>query len=412
MNETKKVNSIAKKLNREWILKLVSIYLIIDVVFFMILVFVMCYIAEETGSGDFQLFHDRTFHDSNYLRNLKYTVTYQDSPLQTVEFGMFVIRSIVITGWIAIIQIINIAWNIISNSYSIKSKLAPLNDMATKAEKLSSMAFDDQKYQNLEDAISSMTDDVLGASLHTDDPDLKGIEIALNNLLDRMRDAYKNQSRFVSDASHELRTPIAVIQGYVNMLDRWGKEDEKILNESIEAIKHESENMKKLVEQLLFLARGDSGRNPINIEEFSLTEVIREVYEESLMIDENHVYTFAEGEEDVKVAADISMIKQAARILVDNAAKYSEEHGTISISVGSNADGKAFFAVQDEGIGMSEEDAKHAFERFYRSDVARNRKTGGTGLGLSIAKWIVNRHNGYFEVLSREGLGTRIKVVI
>lgn len=412
MNESKKVNSIAKKLNREWILKLASIYVIIDVVFFMILVFVMCFVSEETGSGSFQLLHNRDFVESNYLRELKYSVTYDQNPIQVVPLGVFIIRSIVITGWIVIIQIINISWNIISNSYSIRIKLSPLNDMAKKAEQLSSIAFDDQKYQNLEDAISNMTDDVLGASLHTEDPDLKGIEIALNSLLDRMRDAYKQQSRFVSDASHELRTPIAVIQGYVNMLDRWGKEDEKILNESIEAIKHESENMKKLVEQLLFLARGDSGRNPITIEEFSLTEVIREVYEESLMIDENHIYTFKEGEEDVKIAADISMIKQAARILVDNAAKYSEEHGAINISVGKNNDGKAFFAVQDEGIGMSEEDAKHAFERFYRSDVARDRKTGGTGLGLSIAKWIVNRHSGYFEVLSREGLGTRIKVIL
>ena len=81
-----------------------------------------------------------------------------------------------------------------------------------------------------------------------------------------MRETYRQQSRFVSDASHELRTPIAVIRGYADMLDRWGKEDESILDESIDAIKNESEHMQKLVEQLLFLARGDSGRNNLRIE--------------------------------------------------------------------------------------------------------------------------------------------------
>ena len=95
---------------------------------------------------------------------------------------------------------------------------------------------------------------------------LAGIENALNDLLERMRASYKQQVQFVSDASHELRTPIAVIQGYVNMLHRWGKDDQAILTESIEAIKNESEHMQKLVEQLLFLARGDSNRQTTGYE--------------------------------------------------------------------------------------------------------------------------------------------------
>ena len=100
-----------------------------------------------------------------------------------------------------------------------------------------------------------------------------------------MRESHRQQERFVSDASHELRTPIAVIQGYVNMLDRWGKDDEQVLKESIEALKNESEHMKNLVEQLLFLARGDSGRNTLHIEDLNLTEMVSDVMEESAMID-------------------------------------------------------------------------------------------------------------------------------
>lgn len=119
--------------------------------------------------------------------------------------------------------------------------------------------------------------------LATGDKDLKSLEVAINNLLERMRRIYRQQNQFVSDASHELRTPIAVIQGYVNMLDRWGKDDEEILNESIEALKNESQHMKELVEQLLFLARGDCGRNTLKKETLNLTDIIRQVCEESEM---------------------------------------------------------------------------------------------------------------------------------
>ena len=215
----------------------------------------------------------------------------------------------------------------------------------------------------------------------------------------------------MSDASHELRTPIAVIKGYADMLDRWGKNDEKILEESITAIKNEAKHMNELVEQLLFLARGDSGRQPVNIEEVSLYDLMKEVYEESLMIDESHIYEF-KGEPGVKAMVDVAMIKQSARILIDNAAKYTQPRERIIIGCFYNAQKRPAFYIQDNGMGMNENDVKHVFERFYRADNARYSKQQGNGLGLSIAKWIVDRHGGYFEVLSREEIGTRITVVL
>ena len=109
-------------------------------------------------------------------------------------------------------------------------------------------------------------------------------------MITKIQEAKKSQVRFVSDASHELRTPIAVIQGYVNMLDRWGKDDPEILNEAVEALKNESEHMKELIEQLLFLARGDSGRNSLNRRDFFFEEMLHDLWEESLMIDEKHQY--------------------------------------------------------------------------------------------------------------------------
>jgi len=204
------------------------------------------------------------------------------------------------------------------------------------------------------------------------------------------------------------------------MLDRWGKNDEKILDESIEAIKSETEHMKKLVEQLLFLARGDSGKTKLTIEAFSLNEMMHEVYEESCMIDKEHTYSLSTEDSDIILNGDISMLKQTARILIDNAAKYAPADSVITlktcfkerISETGIYERHPAIVIQDEGIGIAGSDVSHMFERFYRSDPARTKDGGGTGLGLSIAKWIVDRHGGYFEVLSREEIGTRISVIL
>ncbi len=303
----------------------------------------------------------------------------------------------------------------------IRRKLKPLNDLAIKTERLSSLPLDTSKFESLEQAIENLSPNSPDAKISTGDKDLASIEVALNNLIYRMRESQKKQARFVSDASHELRTPIAVIQGYVNMLDRWGKEDESILEESIEALKHESEHMKELVEQLLFLARGENGKNTLHYSEFDLCQVIHEVWEESLMIDDEHCYEFVSDkgsalDEDgnlnippIKICGDVAMIKQSVRIFVQNAAKYSTKGATIQFRVKTKGD-MVGYVVQDEGIGMQSEDVVHIFEPFYRSDKARNGNTGGSGLGLSIAKWIVDAHDGKIEVLSSPEIGTRFTV--
>lgn len=164
--------------------------------------------------------------------------------------------------------------------------------------------------------------------------------------------------------------------------------------------------MKYLVEQLLFLARGDAGRTAVNKVNVNLNSLMQEVYEESLMIDENHIYKYKCPEEEIFVFADEGLLKQAVRILVDNAAKYTNGKDEIILSVGVSNDNEAYLQVQDSGIGMKEADIEHMFERFYRADEARS--FNGTGLGLSIAKWIVDKHEGHFEIVSREELGTRI----
>ena len=320
------------------------------------------------------------------------------------------------TAVLLVSQVISLL-DFFNDTRRVRRTLQPLNDLAVAAEAIGQAAASTDpmaadKMATLEQAIERATVD--SPTVSTGDRDLRSIEVALNGLLRQMHEAKLQQMRFVSDASHELRTPIAVIQGYVNMLDRWGKTDESVLDESIEALKAESDHMQELVEQLLFLARGDSGRNSLNRVDVSLAEVVHEVWEESCMIDANHVYECSVTEADLQnprllTEGDLGMLKQSLRIIVQNAEKYSPAGSTIKLAV--RRDGtQVCYVVQDEGIGMSEQDVRHIFERFYRAEGARDGEAEGSGLGLSIAKWIVDAHEGSIEVVSREGVGTRFTV--
>ena len=292
----------------------------------------------------------------------------------------------------------------------VRRYLRPIDDIAQVTESISAHGFDESKFHSLEAAIDHLNGASPDEQLHVGDSDLAGLETAVNNLIVRMHNGYRQQVRFVDDASHELRTPIAVIQGYADMLDRWGKTDEKVLNESIRAIRTEAEHMKTLVEQLLFLARGDAGRQELKLEDTDLAALVREVYEESRMIDPGHEYA-ADLSDAVPVRADPALLKQAVRILTDNARKYSPA-GT-RITLRAYMDGPDACAdVQDNGMGVSPEDAPKMFDRFFRSDAARKADDKGSGLGLSIARWIVSRHGGHFQVRSYEGVGTRVTLVL
>ena len=410
VNKSKNVTSIAIKLNSIFVRKLFSRFLWIDVLLIFFLIVYWCIDGEINFYGEFVQNAQRSFNFFP-IENSAYTVVWGNGKTMVKEASSFLymVQRVVIS--IAIIQGLSVLKEIIFGTMKIRKTLKPLDEIAKTASRLSNITFDEEKFQNLEDAISKISPVISDEKIYTGDSELHGLEEAINNLLERMRDSYKQQARFVSDASHELRTPISVIQGYANMLDRWGKNDESVLNESIAAIKSESENMKNLVEQLLFLARGINGKTQITCREFLLNDMINEVLEESKMIDEKHIYRYYNSEKIIAYG-DISLLKQAARILIENAAKYTDENEVILLKTGMNEKEEPYFSVQDNGIGMEEEYIPHIFERFFRADTARVRKNGGTGLGLSIAKWIIDGHKGYFSVLSRKGIGTRITIFL
>jgi len=409
--ENNRVTSIARKINLNNAGRMFLAYIGMDILILLILVAIFVIGMDIQMTGNFSMSYNRAFFYHRDLWKAEYIVSDSaKNELYQVSIGVW-LGLLRIGGLIVLaVQIFDLITMAFSGTAQVRRELRPLNQIAARAQELSEIAFDETKYHNLEDAITNLKVETMENGIHMHDKDLQGIETALNGLLERIRASYKQQTQFVSDASHELRTPIAVIQGYVNMLDRWGKEDTAILEESIEAIKNEANHMQKLVEQLLFLARGDSNRQNLDMKVYGLNSIMREVFEESLMIDEKHRYRFEESGV-VQVYGDSDMLKQSARILIDNAAKYTKQGEEILIRVGAWKDGAPFYGIQDNGIGMSQEDVAHAFDRFYRADSVRNSKTGGTGLGLSIAKWIVDKHQGYYDIVSREGLGTRFSVV-
>lgn len=240
--------------------------------------------------------------------------------------------------------------------------------------------------------------------------ELHEFALTFNRMMDRLEKAYEKQNQFVSDASHELRTPISVIQGYARMLERWGKDDKEILQEAISAINKEAANMQELVEKLLFIARNDRDTLLLVRERFSLSDMMEELVKETRMLNTGHAIK-SEILPDIAMYGDPARIKQALRIFADNALKYTPADGTVTFGLHAE-NGYAVAVVEDTGIGIPEKDLPRIFDRFYRVDTARERHSGGHGLGLSIARIIILRHGGRIKIASREGEGTRFSIFL
>ena len=235
--------------------------------------------------------------------------------------------------------------------------------------------------------------------------EIKDLVLTLNDMIERLEVSVEKQKQFVSNASHELRTPISVIQGYANLIDRWGKSDEDILQESIDSIKDETERMSSLITKLLFLAREEKGKNNIELKETELDAIAEEIVKEAKMVDETRQFEF-ESDGSTKILADNDTLKQLIWIFTENAIKYSDrENGKITVRV-KNDGVNARLEVEDNGIGIKEEDLPYIFGRFYRADKSRSNDIPGTGLGLSIAVHIVKKLGAKVDVKSKYGEGS------
>lgn len=375
----------------------------------------------ETPLHDYKVLR-RAWFDTQYdyaLPALKYQMVFEDEKVTvTYRLGAVLEGYLDLLYGLLILEALILLFGIAKGRRSVRRILRPLTEMSRQARSLSAApakglpADEMKRLRELAGTISNIDATKLDKRLSVDgtQSELLDLANAINSMLNRIDEAYRSQVRFVSDASHELRTPISVIQGYVNLLDRWGKNDEATLQEAIDAIKSEAESMKELIEQLLFLARGDSETLRLDLEVFDCSELVEEIFKEAQMIDSLHTFRIKE-KTTAYVNADRQLMKQALRILIDNSIKYTPDRGEILVSVTAE-DGTVRVSVQDSGIGIDPQNLPYIFDRFYRSDESRARKTGGSGLGLAIMKWIIDRHGGTIEVISRKDIGTRTTILL
>ena len=231
-----------------------------------------------------------------------------------------------------------------------------------------------------------------------------------NELLDKISFYISQQKHFVEDVSHELRTPVAIVEGHLKLLNRWGKDDPEVLEESLEASLAEIKRMKTLVQEMLDLSRAPQVREQYKDATTEVVDTLTQIVSNFKVLYPDFTFVL-----DIDSKADLlspiyrNHFEQVIIILLDNAVKYSTNRKEIIVSLSTVAD-QVEIGIQDFGMGLSEEDKKKVFSRFYRVDKARSRERGGNGLGLSIAKELIEGYNGSISLTSHLDQGTVFKV--
>lgn len=264
--------------------------------------------------------------------------------------------------------------------------------------------------------VAAITD---GRSLHRrlalseETTDFANLVTTLNAMISRLETSFAGLRRFTADASHELKTPLAVLRADVEraMNETAGQTERMVaLEESLQEVRR----MTDLVESLLTLARADEGRFDLHREPVELQPLVQDVYETALILGEAQGVTVnLPFTADVTVMADRTRLRQLFLNLVTNAIKYTPAGGKVELGLGRHPD-NVTFAVRDTGIGISAADFPHIFERFWRADRVRSRMSerGGFGLGLAISQWIAQAHGGTLTASSRLGRGSLFTVTL
>ena len=240
--------------------------------------------------------------------------------------------------------------------------------------------------------------------------ELQRLSDTLNAMLERIEAAFLRVTQFTADASHELRTPVSLIRTEAELALRRSR-GEAEYRESLRHILNEAERTTLLIEQLLELARADSGREAVDLQPLDLGAILRSVADNWRQVAAIRNLEFSSGIHDPiwSVLGDETLLRRLADILLDNAFKYTTSPGSVALLLEQIED-RAVITVRDSGVGIAKEDQGKIFERFYRVDKARTRGQGGTGLGLSIAQWIVLQHHGSITVQSEPGEGATFRV--
>lgn len=231
-----------------------------------------------------------------------------------------------------------------------------------------------------------------------------------NELLDKISFYISQQKHFVEDVSHELRTPVAIVEGHLKLLNRWGKNDPEVLEESLRASLSEIQRMKTLVQEMLDLSRAPQVKEQYKDAKTEVVSTLEQIVTNFKLLYPDFTFiSDIDTHEEILSPIYRNHFEQIIIILLDNAVKYSTNRKEIIVSL-STTTGHVEIGIQDFGMGLSEEDKKKVFSRFYRVDKARSRERGGNGLGLSIAKELIEGYKGRISLTSHLNQGSVFKV--
>ncbi|NQD98515.1 HAMP domain-containing sensor histidine kinase [Staphylococcus xylosus] len=230
-----------------------------------------------------------------------------------------------------------------------------------------------------------------------------------NEMMFQLEESFNQQRQFVEDASHELRTPLQIIQGHLNLINRWGKKDAAILEESLDISLEEMSRITKLVEELLLLTKENNNSRDGNIENVEINAEITSRIKSLKQLHEDYTFEFDAFPKPLNIKIDRYQLEQVLIIFIDNAMKYDQVNKHIHIQT-KLRNKQTSIEITDHGVGIPKEDIEFIFDRFYRVDKSRSRKLGGNGLGLSIAKKIIELNHGKIQVDSVVGQYTTFKI--
>jgi heavy metal sensor kinase len=268
----------------------------------------------------------------------------------------------------------------------VKRMLKPIDEITHTAQEI-------QK-QNLNRRIEIKNNDELGK-----------LSLTLNQAFEHLQKSLERQRQFTNDASHELQTPLAIVQGEATLALTQERSKEEY-QKALDSISQESSRIITTVSKLLMLARADSGTEILNLTKVNLKEFLGDIAEDMGVLSEKKQIKFQSNlSENLIVNGDEMKLRELFLNLLDNAIKYTPSDGKISLSLSKQND-MAKVVIKDSGIGISEEHLPHIFERFYRVNKTHSENDEGTGLGLAICEQIVELHNGKIEVTSQVGKGS------
>lgn len=342
------------------------------------------------------VFETVRFHDEIPIRLLSYPVRHGQTLVNILRVGTSLQPEKEMLARLVFVLLIGsplaVVVSVLGGWFLAGRALRPVDDITLTAQRIAG--------GDLTQRIETTSKDEIGRLANT-----------FNNMIGRLEASIRQIRQFSADASHELRTPLTITKGETELALRKPRSAE-VYREALESNLEEIDRMSRIVEELMFLSRTDLGEVHVASDPVQLDTLVQEIHMQAMVLGkEQRISTTLGQVEPLRVSGDEWRLRELILNLVDNAVKYSLPRGTVELEL-TQYRGMARVTIRDHGIGMTSEEQRLIFDRFYRTDAARAHAQKGTGLGLSICKWIAEAHHGTIEVVSTFGQGSCFTITL